>query len=317
MQPLVDALAALETLRGSRVLLYVTDDRAAPPKSIDDEDVLPLYDALRAVPPTDRLDLVLYTNGGRVNVSRKIALLLRDRAPHLDVLVPYKARSAGTLLCLAADQIVMSDLAELGPIDPQIMAAGDALAGGPQAVSSEDVRALRAMADSWFGIQGDADRSQLLRLLTERIFPTSLSAFFRADQQMRQVAAELLRYQLSAAEEHARQRIVDRLVSGFHAHDYAITRIEAQHLGLRVRPPSPAEDALLWTIWQGSTAQLAASNATQEDPGVSERVDGIILSTTFCARHVTRSRAFLATGGQGVHMGQMMHTIVEARWQAP
>jgi Serine dehydrogenase proteinase len=279
----LDELAALEAARNSRVLLYIADDRSLP-KSIDDEDVPVLYECLRMIGPTEQLDLVLHTNGGRVNIGRKISLLLRAFGRRVNILVPYKARSAGTLMCLSANQIVMSAVAELGPLDPQVVSAGD-LKAGPQAISTESIHAFRRMAEEWFELRDAEHRMQLFSLLSERIFPTSLGTFFRSDKQMRQIANELLAYQLPDADSAARQAIIDQLVGGYYAHDYCITRAEASQIGLCVGAASAQEETLLWAILQQCYALFHTSPQTSA-PALLEAVDGIIASTTFTAKHI-------------------------------
>ena len=66
------------------------------------------------------IDLWLESPGGDAHVSYKIALLLRSYTPKLRVIVPDYAKSAATLLSLAADEIYMARAAELGPLDAQI-----------------------------------------------------------------------------------------------------------------------------------------------------------------------------------------------------
>lgn len=112
-------IRAIETATGRRLLLYI----AQPNGIIERDDVLPLVDLLQDVDHGDRLDLMLHTPGGDVDAAEKIVLLIRkiigpDGEFH--VVVPDSAKSAGTLISLAADAIVMGDASELGPIDPQI-----------------------------------------------------------------------------------------------------------------------------------------------------------------------------------------------------
>lgn len=309
-----DAIRDLEQLRRSRVIVYFGEDRAPFPKGLEDEDVAALYSCLRQLGPAERLALVLHTYGGRVNVSRRIYHLLRTYAAQIDVLVPYKARSAGTLLCLGAHDLVLTSLAELGPIDPYIQAAGETASAMPPVISAEDVRAFRQMAESWFGLQRPEERMQVFKLLAERIFPTTLSSFFRADQQVRQIAAELLGYQLPNASPETRARIVDQLVSGYHAHDYTITRAEVVALGLRVSPATAAEETLLETIWETCRQQLDTSVAVDDAP--PERIDGLILSTELTARHVAQMTLYRSASSseRGDRPSTTTH-IVHGHWQ--
>lgn len=280
------SLRALETLRGNPALLYCCGGQAGVPKTIEEDDVAPLYECLRRIGATEHLDLVLYTSGGYATVARRIALLLREHAERVTILVPYKARSAGTLLCLSADELVLGPLAELGPLDPQIAMSGDGPAGSPPSISSEDVRAFRAMAESWFGLESEAHRMQIFALLSQRMFPTTLSSFFRSDQQVRQFGEELLRYQLPDADERVVRRLVDHLVSGFHAHDHIITRAEARRLGLRVAAPNVEVEARLWEVWQSYLGYIRG--AAGHTPGQQISVNGMIASADLVARHAMR-----------------------------
>ncbi|MER3514877.1 MAG: hypothetical protein C4310_11265, partial [Chloroflexota bacterium] len=87
---------------------------------IDIDDSEDLLRAIRLTSPDTPIDLILHTPGGLVIAAEQIAhALLRHKAP-VTVFVPHYALSGGTLIALAADQIVMDPNAVLGPVDPQI-----------------------------------------------------------------------------------------------------------------------------------------------------------------------------------------------------
>jgi hypothetical protein len=91
---------------------------------VERDDVLPLTDLLHRVKPGAKLDVMLHTLGGDVDAAEKIAGLLLKAvgiSGELRLIVPDCAKSAGTLISLAARSVVMSDTSELGPIDPQIL----------------------------------------------------------------------------------------------------------------------------------------------------------------------------------------------------
>src|SRR4051794_38228194 len=115
-------------------------------------DLVPaLYRCLHQLGRGERLDLVLSTYGGSVTSTRQIALLLREFTDRLTILVPQRARSAGTLLCLAADELVLSPFAELGPLDANMGATESQAPGTPGILSAEDIRAFPSMARDGFG----------------------------------------------------------------------------------------------------------------------------------------------------------------------
>jgi Serine dehydrogenase proteinase len=112
-------ITQLEGLRGSRVVCYVLSDRQGATAQIADDAVRPLYDHLRAIGHCEKLDLFLYSVGGLTDVPWRIVSMIRESAETFDVIVPYRAMSAATMIALGADHILMGPKGELGPIDPQ------------------------------------------------------------------------------------------------------------------------------------------------------------------------------------------------------
>ena len=68
------------------------------------------------------LDLLLQSPGGDIDKAENIVYMCRNRFSSFRVIVPESAKSAATLIALAADSIIMGYTSELGPIDPQIEA---------------------------------------------------------------------------------------------------------------------------------------------------------------------------------------------------
>lgn len=276
MEPLfLPQLGELQILRGNPVIVYHS--------TIDHDSISILYECLRRIGPIQHLDLVLSTPGGAITTSRRLALLLREFTQHLTILVPYQAKSAGTLLCLSANELVLGPMSELGPIDALIGSANPHPSDTPVLISAEDIRAFRQMAEEWFGVTREKDRFQILALLAQSVFPPSLGSFYRSDRLTRQTASELLAYQLPDAEEHVRQHIITQLVGGYHSHDHVITRMEARTLGLRICNASSQEEALLWEL----------SRQIKEQPGDTSAPNatgafGLIRGEHFCARRVQR-----------------------------
>ena len=87
---------------------------------INIEDSELILRAIRLTPDSVPIDLVLHTPGGLVLAAEQIATALQKHPAKVTVFVPHYAMSGGTLIALAADEIVMDDNAVLGPIDPQI-----------------------------------------------------------------------------------------------------------------------------------------------------------------------------------------------------
>lgn len=108
----------IRQITGSPLICYVGGNGTA----IDRDDVLPFADLLSRLTPGENLSLLLHTAGGDIDAAEKLISMVRAivGGGHLAVVIPDYAKSAGTLMSLGANEIVMSDSSEIGPIDPQI-----------------------------------------------------------------------------------------------------------------------------------------------------------------------------------------------------
>ena len=88
--------------------------------SISIEDSEAVLRAIRLTPQDQPIDLVLHTPGGLLLAAEQISKALTEHKGKVTVFVPHYAMSGGTLMALAADEIVMDSNAVLGPVDPQI-----------------------------------------------------------------------------------------------------------------------------------------------------------------------------------------------------
>jgi hypothetical protein len=276
---LVRAMREWERVRGRPVVAYVADERAIPAKTIDDTDVAPLYECLRSAGRPHRLDLVISTSGGKVSTARRLAHVVRQLAGETTAVVPSQARSAGTLLCLACDRILFGPLGELGPLDVQLTAANDG-GMGPLSLSSADIREFREMVRQWFAVE---DGLEAVRILSSRVFPPTLSSFYRAEQYIRTVAAEMLK----ARDPHAcaeAEAIVDQLVAGYHTHDHALLAADARRLGLHVDETAGDETTALMDLWRAIRILITSSSQTTHDSG-ARVTSALIASPTYIATH--------------------------------
>ena len=220
-QQFLDALRArkisqIERERQSRVILLVHRQETMRflgfplARYIDINDS---EDVMRAIQMTDAdvpIDLVLHTPGGLVLAALQIAKAVREHTAKVTVFVPHHAMSGGTLIALAADEIVMSKHSVLGPIDPQL--------GDSPAASLIKVLADKPIAkvDDRTLIMADVGR--------------------KAISQVKQAASELLTRRLTAEKAGA---VADTLTSGTWTHDYPIWASAATSLGLPVSTDMP------------------------------------------------------------------------------
>lgn len=118
-------LKALHDLTGRAVILYSTaflESRPIPPAEIQIglQDMAGFMEAASNV-DEKKLDLVLHSPGGSAEAAESVVTYLRKRFDHIRVFVPLAAMSAATMVALAADEIVMGQHSQLGPIDPQFI----------------------------------------------------------------------------------------------------------------------------------------------------------------------------------------------------
>src|SRR5712691_5519349 len=92
--------------RNSAALLYVTGDRPGWETQISRDTIDLFVDHLDVIGHTETISLVLYTNGGDTLAAWNIVNLIRQFCTRLELIVPAKALSAGTLISLGADTIV-------------------------------------------------------------------------------------------------------------------------------------------------------------------------------------------------------------------
>lgn len=256
-------IAAMEARGAGRVLLF-----AASKLEID--LLPPLYEALRAIGHCERLNIVVQCRGGEVNAARRIALLLHRSTDHLTFVVPHFCESAGTVMALAAREIVAGPLAIFSPIDPHLSAdpsGGNSGGAAPSALSAQDIRQFWRMSRDWFGLEESEAKARALALLCDNIFPTTLTSFHRCALELEQIGDELLSLHMGGRPQAERARIVQTLLYGFHSHTYALTGEELAGLGLPVaHDPVLERDA--WALVRESSRYVGPeSRDSLEDPG--------------------------------------------------
>jgi hypothetical protein len=159
----------IEEIRGSSVICFLTGMRPNVQSQIADDSVRVIYDHLLLLParPVGKLDIYLVSNGGSGTVPWRLVPLFREFSASFNVLIPYRAYSAATLLALGADEIVMHPFAELGPIDPTVTNEFNPLAddgsGRRLGISVEDVKAYVTFIKTTVGITHEDELVKQLR----------------------------------------------------------------------------------------------------------------------------------------------------------
>lgn len=246
--------------RNSSVICYITGDRENLNTRIA-PDVIPVFFRhLEMLPDQRRIDLLLYTRGGDIITPWRLVQLIREYTREFCVLVPYRSYSAGTLLCLGADEIVMGKMGELGPIDPSVVNAYNPQdPGNPSAripVDIEDVYSYLALAGEAAGLDTEA-MTEIFLLMARRIHPLALGNVHRNYLLIRSLAKKLLGLRNCSLCGEGVQRIVDNLTEKLHAHDYTITRREAlEEIGLPIFYPDHELEMAIWSLYEDLAREL-------------------------------------------------------------
>jgi ClpP class serine protease len=178
---------------------------------------------LRAIAITDKavpIDLILHTPGGLVLAAEQIAFALKRHPATVTVFVPHYAMSGGTLISLAADEIVMADNAVLGPVDPQL----------GQSPAASIVKVL--------------ERKPMKEIDDQTIIQADLAE--KALRQVDRTVRDLLRDRLP---EEKAASLAHTLSGGTWTHDYPISVTEARDLGLPVSTDLPAEVSEMMSLY--------------------------------------------------------------------
>ncbi len=209
-------IAQLERERNSRVILLVHRQETMRLLGFPIARYIDINDSeevMRAIQMTDAdmaLDIILHTPGGLVLAALQIARALRGHKGKVTAFVPHYAMSGGTLIALAADEIVMCRHSVLGPIDPQL---GESPAASLIKVVEE--KPISEIDDKTL-ILADVGR--------------------KAIGQVKSAATKLLDRHLPMEKAAA---VAEKLSSGSWTHDYPITPDEARELGLLVSTEMP------------------------------------------------------------------------------
>jgi ClpP class serine protease len=220
------AIRKLEQKRGSRVITLIHRQESVSllgiplRRFIDVEDSEQVLRAVRLTPDTIPIDLVVHSPGGLVLAAEQIARALHRHPAKVTVLVPHYAMSGGTMLALAADEILMDENAVLGPVDPQI--------GQWPAASIVKVAAEKP---------------------TERVNDETLILADIARKAQSQVKEFVRNVLLDDFPEERADKIAEQLTSGVWTHDYPLTFEMLAQIGLPVSSELPTEVFALMDLY--------------------------------------------------------------------
>jgi hypothetical protein len=224
-----------------------------------------------------KLNVFVCSFGGDPDVAFNSVNILRTKCKKLVMFIPDNAKSAATLLCLGADEIVMALGAQLGPLDMQVQDPRNS----PENISAlSGYQALEAVAN-FLHTEIDVTVKQLYRKartnirdslsyamklvdsmarpLFEQVNPLDLGYFSNSLAVSEKYGVELLCRYKQKSEIDAKQ-IVSCLVRNYPSHSFIIDLLEAQKIGLSAREPNADESRIMDEIY----ARLLKDTALQK-----------------------------------------------------
>jgi hypothetical protein len=231
---------------GSKLLCYVAGISAP----ISRDDTIGLIDLLHNVPHNTNVDFLLHTPGGDIDAAEKLVSILRTTVGtgRLRIIVPDFAKSAGTLIALAADKIRMSDSSELGPIDPQITLTD----GRGNAIPHSVLNYLDAYAQHCEKLR-EQPSDVPAAIMLSKLDPATVVLFEAAKSRARKLAEEHLNRWMFQQKKGTYTKIASDLMDTtlWPAHGQLISWEDAVQLGLEVEylEPTTEEWRAYWRLY--------------------------------------------------------------------
>jgi len=239
------AIEAIQEERGSRVITLIHREETVSlfgipvNKYIDIDDAEAILRVIRLTPGDKPIDLIVHTPGGLVLAASQIAHAIQKHKGKVTVFVPHYAMSGGTLIALAAGEIVMDPNAVLGPVDPQI----------GQYPAASIIRAVEMKTP-----EKAEDQTLILADISRK-----------AINQVASLVAELLEKCMPEADA---QKVAALITTGQFTHDFPITVERAKSVGLCISTDMPKSIYHLMDLYPQTGAGRPSVNFVpmQESP---------------------------------------------------
>ena len=256
----------LEKLRNSKLLVYITGDRPGLETQIHSEILDYFIDHLDKIGKQQKISLFLYTRGGNTLAAWSLVNFIRQFCEDFEVIIPSKAQSAGTLISIGANRIIMTKQATLGPIDPSLNSPlcpqNPMTPQNPQAripVSVESIKAYFQFIQDDLKIKDEINLKDILINLSDQVHPLVLGDIYRSRAQIQMLAKKLLSKQIT--EKDKIENIIAFLCSDSGSHDYTIYRKEAKNeLGLNIETPDDNFYSIIKATFDDIKSELELDN---------------------------------------------------------
>jgi hypothetical protein len=258
----VELIKEIQTNRKSKIVTLVTSDRinlSAPIHQMMNDII---YEQLRIIKNTggefDNIDLFLYSRGGDSDAPWSIVSTIREVFPDkkFNVLIPFRAHSAATMISLGADEIIMTEKAELGPVDITIsnspLNPTHPVTRTPIDISVEDVMGFIGLLEKLDCTRAE-EKIKAFEILSQHINPLAIGNVNRLLEQTKLVAGRMLSTRKEKLTSEQNEEIVRKLGSEIYSHRHSILRSEARQIGITYikNAEDYKIDDLLWKLYEG------------------------------------------------------------------
>jgi len=230
----------IEEIRGRRCYILVGKDMTEQTLELAFEDLELYYKDCDG-----RLDVLLDSYGGDMNIAYNLAFLFRKYGhKELSFIIPRQAKSAATILACAGDNILMTDIAELGPIDSQFYSSDpENIANGIDSLCEKDVSNTLDMIRGEFQ---KGSKEMAFSMIKGIPSPLLFSRIKRADCLAKHYFSTILKGRMLKDDAENADKIVEKISKGYPDHGFCINRQEAINMGLKAEA---IQNPLLRKVW--------------------------------------------------------------------
>ena len=236
-------VTALEQVRNRPCYPLLLNDQSIGRLLVDE-----VFTELRSRQPnTEQLDVLVSSGGGDIDAAYNLALLFRRFAKkELTFIIPRWAKSAATLLICGGDEILMTPVAELGPLDPQITEMNP-LEQRVERFSPLHIESTLELIRDEFTKGNDSLADGLMQRLQ---FPLTLGSFKKSLDVGSDYVEKLLGSRMLKGIDELPAQIGKVLTTGYADHSWCITLEEASELGLKASELDEESLEIVWKIHQ-------------------------------------------------------------------
>lgn len=228
-----DIIKSIEAKNNSKVICYVTNDNPVFNGEIASDIYPAFFEILEDIGNTERIDLFIFSQGGDTLVPWKLVNLIREYANEFNVLIPFHANSAATLIALGANKIYMTKLADIGPIDPTLTGPFNPKNDQSEVLglSVEDVIGYYELAKNIMNLKSESSILKTFEMLSNNVNPIALGSIYRSYNQIRILARKLLELHLDTEKDTVLiNRAIENLTEKLYNHRHLIVRDEARDI---------------------------------------------------------------------------------------